>query len=77
MYDAKPNRLVEAEALIRKFAGVFRFYERQHVEKYHNNPDASVEQMTATRAKAARNAELASEAEQFLGLGPVEPIPDA
>lgn len=75
MYDAKPNRLVEAEALIRHFAGKFRFYEQQHVEKYHNL-DATVEQKTSTRHKALVNAELASMAEAFLGSGPTPPLLD-
>lgn len=68
-------RLDEAEALIHKFGGVFRFYEQQHVNKYHNQ-EATVEQKTATRKKASRNALLASEAENFLAVGPIEPIPD-
>lgn len=76
MYETKSDRLIEAEALIRKFAGVFRFYEQQHVAKYHNQ-EATVEQNEATRAKAARNAELASEAETFLGTGPTPPTPDS
>lgn len=69
------TRLAEAEALLRNHAGVFRFYEQQHVEKYHKE-GVSAEDFEKARAKASRNAELASVAEQFLGIAPAAPIPD-